>query len=127
MKILLDTHILSWFVDDSALLSETEKAQIEGDNDLRLSIASLWEIAIKVSLGKLRLGLPLVELMTRQLTSNGIAVLPITTGHVMRVASLPYHHRDPFDRIIVSQAMVERIPILSADAALDPYGITRLW
>jgi len=92
-----------------------------------LSIGSLWEIAIKLCLGKLTVAMPTEVLMTQQLTSNDIAVLSITVPHLVTVSTLPLHHRDPFDRLIIAQAMVEQLPIVSADPAFDAYPVERLW
>ena len=127
MKLLLDTHTFLWFIDDSPQLSQRGKALLEADNALLLSIASLWEIAIKLRLGKLTVGMPIEVLMTEQLTRNDIDVLPITVAHLIVVSTLPLHHRDPFDRLLIAQAMVEQMPIVSADPACDAYPVQRLW
>jgi PIN domain nuclease of toxin-antitoxin system len=127
MKLLLDTHIFLWFIDDSPLLSAKGKALLEADNELLLSIGSLWEIAIKLCLGKLTVAMPTETLMTRQLTSNDIDVLSISVPHLVTVSTLPLRHRDPFDRLIIAQAMVEQMPIVSADPAFDAYPVQRLW
>lgn len=127
MKLLLDTHTFLWFIDDSPLLSAKGKALLEADNDLLLSVGSLWGIAIKVCLGKLTVAMPTEVLMTQQLMSNDIAVLSITVPHPVTVSTLPLHHRDPFDRLIIAQAIVEQMPIVSADPAFDAYPVERLW
>ncbi len=127
MKLLLDTHTFLWFIDDSPLLSAKGKTLLEADNELLLSIGSLWEIAIKLCLGKLTVAMPTEVLMTQQLTSNDLDVLSITAPHLVTVSTLPLHHRDLFDRLIIAQAMVEQIPIVSADPAFDTYPIQRLW
>ena len=127
MKLLLDTHTFLWFIDDSPLLSAKGKILLEADNELLLSIGSLWEIAIKLCLGKLTVAMPTEVLMTQQLTSNDLDVLSITAPHLVTVSTLPLHHRDLFDRLIIAQAMVEQIPIVSADPAFDTYPIQRLW
>ena len=127
MKLLLDTHTFLWFIDDSPQLSQQGKALLEADNELLLSIASLWEIAIKLRLGKLTVGTPIEVLMTEQLTRNDIDVLPITVAHLVAVSTLPLHHRDPFDRLLIAQAMVTQMPIVSADPAFDAYPVQRLW
>lgn len=92
-----------------------------------LSIASLWEIAIKFSIGKLDLELSIEQLIEEQIIANGIELLDITTEHIVVVANLPLHHRDPFDRLIIAQAMVEKMPIVGIDNTLDSYSIQRLW
>jgi len=90
-------------------------------------MASVWEMAIKVSLGKLTPHVPFSSLVPGHLTKNGIALLGITVDHALQVAQLPYHHRDPFDRMLIAQAMTEGIPIVSADSVFDAYPVTRIW
>ncbi len=128
MRLLLDTHTLIWFVTDSFKLSATVKSLIEDENNQKLlSIASIWEIAIKQNTGKLYFGLPFREFIEQQLSSNSIELLNINLAHIDIIASLPLHHRDPFDRLIIAQAIVENIPILSADTIFDSYPIQRWW
>lgn len=128
MKILLDTHSFLWFISGSSHLSLTARQMIEeATNQPFLSIASLWEMAIKLSLGKLGLGQPFASLVPQQMLTNGIELLNINVDHVAAVVDLPFHHRDPFDRLLVAQAMVEQLPILSADSAFDAYAVKRLW
>ena len=104
------------------------KSLVQNNESPRLvSIASLWEIAIKSSLGKLKLSEPFESLFPSQIHSNGFSLLPITIAHVARVSTLPFHHRDPFDRLLAAQALVENIGIVSTDAQLDAYGVTREW
>jgi PIN domain nuclease of toxin-antitoxin system len=100
---------------------------LESEADLLLSVASLWEIAIKVSIGKLILTQPYDVFMRRQLTDNDIKILPINLAHLGAVSTLPFHHRDPFDRLLIAQAMIEQLPIVSVDAAFDVYTVNRLW
>ncbi|MEH2303874.1 type II toxin-antitoxin system VapC family toxin [Nostoc sp.] len=97
------------------------------NNENLLSIASVWEMAIKHSIGKLNFDLAFDEFIEQQIIRNGIELLPITTNHISIVATLPLHHRDPFDRILIAQALAENIPILSADKIFDLYPIRRLW
>jgi PIN domain nuclease of toxin-antitoxin system len=128
MKLLLDTHTFLWFVDGNTNISSNALTLIENSsNDLYLSIASIWEIAIKVSIGKLRIAQPLEVFIPNQLSQNSISALSISVEHATHVASMEHHHRDPFDRMLVAQATVEQMPVISKDAALDAYGITRLW
>ena len=127
MKLLLDTHTFLWFINDSPLLSAKDKTFLEAENELLLSIGSLWEIAIKLCLGELTVAMLTEVLMTQQLASNAIDVLSITAPHLVTVSTLPLHHRDPFDRLIIAQAMVEQMPIVSADPAFDAYPVQRLW
>jgi PIN domain nuclease of toxin-antitoxin system len=126
MKQLLDTHSFIWFVMGNPRITPEVRSQIE-NNENFLSIASIWEIAIKSNLGKLNLGMTIDMLVEQQVIANGIELLNITTSHLAIVAILPLHHRDPFDRLLIAQAMVEGVPILSADCALDNYSIQRLW
>jgi PIN domain nuclease of toxin-antitoxin system len=126
MKVLLDTHAVLWFVFDDSQLTATARALIEDpDNDVVLSIASVWEMAIKAGMGRLPLVQPIEEFVPTQLRSTDIVLLPISPEHALGVASRPYHHRDPFDRMLVSQCLVEGIPIISIDEVLDAYGIDR--
>jgi PIN domain nuclease of toxin-antitoxin system len=128
VRLLLDTHSFLWFAEGDARLSPDARTLIQEEtNDLWLSVAALWEIAIKVSIGKLRLEEPFETLIPRLIHENEIALLGITLSHAAVVAALPHHHRDPFDRLMVAQAQVEQIPMVSNDPALDAYGVTRLW
>ncbi len=110
------------------MLSARAKALIEDPNNRKLvSIASCWEIAIKAGLGKLRLGEPSHSFLKREIARNNFDWLPISLDHVTAVEGLPLHHKDPFDRLLVAQAIVEGIPVVSSDVAFDAYPITRLW
>ena len=128
MNILLDTHTFLWFVQDDTKLSPAARTLIE-DSQSRpfLSVASLWEIAIKISLGKLQLTQPYDEFIPQQLALNGIGILSVTIDHTAAVASLPFHHRDPFDRLLAVQSKIEEMPLVSADPAFDAYRIKRVW
>jgi PIN domain nuclease of toxin-antitoxin system len=128
MQLLLDTHTFLWYVFGNTQLSATARALIQDPgNDKFLSMAVPWEVGIKVSTGKLTLSRPLEAYFTEQLVLNSIQMLPITLAHIARVSILPFHHRDPFDRMLVAQSLTENIPLVSADSALDAYGIVRLW
>jgi|688.fasta_scaffold139925_3 PIN domain nuclease of toxin-antitoxin system len=135
MKLLLDTHTFLWFVNDSPQLATTTKALLESDNDLLLSIASIWEIAIKVSLGKLQLPSPFETFIPEQIAINDLDVLVIKIEYLNLISSLPLYHRDPFDRLLIAQAVslrecgsiAEDIPIISKDTAFDSYEVKRLW
>ena len=128
MRLLIDSHALIWYVDQHQQLSPASHAAISDPfNDLVLSAGSIWEIAIKVGLGKLVLTQSYSLWMTQALNDLGITILPITVEYADVQASLPKHHSDPFDRLIVAQAIVERVPVVSADVRMDAYGITRLW
>ncbi len=128
MRFLLDTHAFLWFIDGDERLGEQAHG-ILGDieNEILLSIASLWEIAIKESLGKLDLKQPFEELIPRQLLSNEIGLLPIDLKHLPVLTNLPFHHRDPFDRLLIAQAMSEGMPILSRDPAFREYPVQVIW
>ncbi len=127
MKLLLDTHTFLWFVNDSPRLSASAKTLLESDVDLLLSMASVWEIAIKSSLGKLSLPDSFDKFIPQQLALNDVEILPINLTHLNVVVALPFHHRDPFDRLLIAQAVAEKIPIVSADQAFDAYTNTRKW
>lgn len=128
MKYLLNTHTLLWFLKGDKKLSDKARRLIDSPRNSKfLSIASLWEIAIKVSLGKLVLDKPFEKLFPEQLYFNRIETLDITVDSLIKLTTLPFHHRDPFDRLIIAQAFVEDLPIISADAAFDAYKISREW
>lgn len=128
MKLLLDTHTLLWFTWGHANLSANARTlMMEATNDLFLSAASLWEIAVKVSLNKLLLAQPYQAFLERAIADNSLIILPITVAHGAELTTLPLHHRDPFDRLLIAQALVEGMPLLSNDAAFDAYLVKRLW
>jgi PIN domain nuclease of toxin-antitoxin system len=128
MTLLLDTHTFLWFCQGDTNLSAPATALIEDPNSRKLlSVASCWKIAIKAGLKKLTLGEPSGIYIPTALSRTGFELLPITLEHATSVESLPPHHKDPFDRLLVAQAMAEGIPLVSADAAFDAYRITRLW
>lgn len=128
MKLLLDTHALLWFLlNDARLSSRARSIMVDPGNDLLVSPASFWEIAIKISLGKYTLGEEFATFMERQIVENDLTVLPITVRHASIVATLPFHHRDPFDRLLIAQAMMEQIPVLSVDTGFDAYPVIRIW
>ena len=128
MRLLLDTHTFIWYVTDNPKLSAHVKLLIEDENNEKLiSIASIWEMAIKHSIGRLNFSLPFMEFVGQQLTVSNIGLLEINLQHIEVVASLPLHHRDPFDRLIIAQSMAQQIPLLSVDAIFDAYAIARVW
>ncbi|MFN2455484.1 MAG: type II toxin-antitoxin system VapC family toxin [Pyrinomonadaceae bacterium] len=127
MKLLLDTHTFLWFIEDNPRLSAQAKALLESDAELLLSVANLWEMSIKVSIGKLTLAQPYDIFVPQQLTANAIEILPVSLAHLGVVSTLLFHHRDPFDRLMIAQAIVEQLPIVSSDAAFDAYSVKRLW
>ena len=128
MRLLLDTHAFLWFVlGDSQLVSTALARILDPANVKVVSPATYWEIAIKISVGKYALHEPYESFMQRGISGNGFSVLPVEPKHTAVLTKLPFHHRDPFDRLLVAQAMVEAIPILSADTTLSSYSIARLW
>jgi len=128
MRLLLDTHAFLWFIEGDVRLHAAMRMIItDSTNTVFLSVASVWEIAIKVSTGKLRLSQPFETLVPQQIALNDITLLPIEFTHISGVLALPFHHRDPFDRLLIAQAMVEGVPIVSIDQVFDAYTITRLW
>jgi PIN domain nuclease of toxin-antitoxin system len=128
MILLLDTHTLLWFLRDDPLLSAMAKALIEDPSHRKfVSVASCWEIAIKVGLGKMQLTEPSRTLLGRELPANNLDLLSISLEHATEVERLAHHHKDPFDRLLIAQAMVEGIPIVSVDPAFDPYPVRRIW
>lgn len=128
MRLLLDTHALLWFVLDDPRLSRGGREAIgDSANSVLVSPASLWEIAIKVSLGKYTLPTEYGRFMEQQLAENEFELLPIEVAHTALLANMPFHHRDPFDRLLVAQSIVESMPLVSGDIVLDHYGIDRLW
>jgi PIN domain nuclease of toxin-antitoxin system len=128
MRLLLDTHAFLWFVLNDPQLSATAQQLISDPaTDVLISPATYWEIAIKVNLKKLDLHTPYDDFMHRGIIGNDFEILPIEAKHTSLLTTLPLHHRDPFDRLMVAQAIVEGIPLVSADAILDQYPVTRLW
>ena len=127
MKFLIDTHTFLWFVNDSQQLSNYARSLMESDVDLLISSASLWEIAIKVSIGKLTLRNSFQTFIPQQLTINDIEIIYPTIDHLSALSELPFHHRDPFDRLMIAQAIVENIPMITRDSAFNLYEIECIW
>ena len=128
MRLLLDTHAFLWWVGASPKLSRRAKAAVaKATNQCLVSVASGWEIAIKVSLGQLRIDAALDRFLPEQLALNGFQPLAIDFKHTARVARLPFQHRDPFDRLLVAQAIEEELTVVTADAVFAQYGVKRLW
>jgi len=128
MKFLIDTHTLLWIVSNDKKLSETaKKFYLNSENEIFVSLSSIWEMAIKISLKKLSIGEPLKDFIQGQIKGNDIKILNIEIEHILRLENLPFHHRDPFDRLIISQSMSENIPVLSSDKVFDLYPIKRIW
>ena len=128
MRLLLDTHAMYWYIEGDPQLKATAQRLIQDiSNEILISPASYWEIAIKVSLAKWKLNRSYEEFIGLALNQYGFIILPIDPMHTARVIGLPFHHKDPFDRLLVAQALTEGIPIISNDPALDAYKITRYW
>jgi PIN domain nuclease of toxin-antitoxin system len=128
VKLLLDTHAFLWWVEGTPALGRRARAAVSNpDNEVFFSIASCWELAIKLSLGKLRLTQRLERFIPEQLTRNGFVLFGVELRHVLRVADLPFHHRDPFDRVLVAQALQDQLAIVSADRVFRKYGVTVVW
>lgn len=128
MKHLLDTHALLWYTLANPQLSGTAEALIlDPANEIFISPASYWEIAIKISIGKLTLHQPYDDFIDACLNKYGFVILPIEPRHTTVLTTLPFHHRDPFDRLIIAQAIADQIPVISGDPAFDAYPVTRLW
>jgi PIN domain nuclease of toxin-antitoxin system len=128
VKLLLDTHSFIWWDSTPAKLSAAALALCrDTSNQLVLSVASLWEIQIKRQLGKLDLRLPLADIVSHQQETNGLAILPIVQAHVLALDALPSHHRDPFDRLLVAQAVAEGAVLVSGDPVLRSYPADIRW
>lgn len=128
MRLLLDTHTFLWFIGGNDDLSGYARGLIEDPGNQRfLSVASLWEMAIKKSLGRLRLELPFPQLVEREVRGNAMEVLDVRPEHLDEMVKLPFHHRDPFDRLIIAQSLSENAPVVGRDEAFDEYPVELLW
>ena len=128
MKLLLDSHALIWFLNDHTALSPRAKSVIENpETESVISIVSLWEIAIKMNLGKLDLGAPFDTLFPAQLEFNGFLQLSVNIEHLYVLEQLPKHHRDPFDRLLIAQAQVDELTLVSRNPHFCAYGLPLLW
>ena len=128
MRLLLDTHTFLWFITADPKLSVVASAAIQDADDVRLSLASVWEIVIKTSIGKLPWPRPVEEFLPEQLKVNRVGLMPIRQQHLYAVARLPQaEHKDPFDRLLAAQSLTAQIPVVSVDKALDAYGVKRIW
>ena len=123
MRVLLDTHVLIWYLEGNENLSRSQRQLIvKPETEVFVSVASLWEIAVKTSIGKLKLTRSLTDIL-EQLSVQSFELLTIAPGHVLQVASLPFHHRDPFDRMLIAQAKVEFLHVVTVDPQFQPYGV----
>jgi PIN domain nuclease of toxin-antitoxin system len=127
-RLLLDTHAFLWWVDDAPELTGAARVAIaDANNQCYLSLASCWEMAIKSSLGKLRLAKPVERFVTEQLAANCFILLNIELRHAAKVEKLPLHHRDPFDRLLISQVIAEKLTVITADKVFSDYGVKVIW
>jgi PIN domain nuclease of toxin-antitoxin system len=127
MKLLLDTHIFIWWADQPEKLSPAVLSALEDDaNELLLSVASVWEMQIKIQLGKLKLTLPLKELLKEQQETNNLTVSAVALTHVLALEALPLHHKDPFDRLLIAQSIEEGLTIVTADSQFSSYSVSLL-
>lgn len=129
MDLLLDTHAFLWFIQDDSQLSKNARDLIEDNaNDIYLSVASCWEVAIKYKIGKLTLTEPFDVLIPREIKTNDFQLLEITYEHAEKTISLDMHHKDPFDRLLIAQALEEKMPFISNETLFDQYtGLDRRW
>ena len=128
MRCLLDTHTLLWFVMNRSECSLLALNTIGDEaNTVYVSAASLWELAIKTTAGKLQLSMPLEDFIEEQFDANAFTLLPIYIGHILKTTELPLFHRDPFDRLLIAQAMVEHMALVGRDTQFDAYGVERIW
>jgi PIN domain nuclease of toxin-antitoxin system len=127
MKLLLDTHIFIWWADHPEKLSQAALSALEDEaNELLLSVASVWEMQIKIQLGKLNLSLPLKELVESQQETNDLKILPVALTHVLALDALSVHHKDPFDRLLIAQSIEEDATLVSADSRFSAYLVKLL-
>ena len=127
-SILLDTQGFIYAINSPELLpSKTKKIYNNSEIEIYLSMASIWEMSIKVSLGKLKFSNPLKEIIQTSIKETGLSILPIQAEHLYIVENLPFHHKDPFDRLIAAQALAEKMSLISTDSAFDAYGVQRIW
>lgn len=128
MKALLDTHVLLWIMtDDPALSRDARAAYTDRRTDVFFSVAGYWEMCIKISLGKLRLAPGWPDAIERMFASDGVKWLPVQPRHAEATIDLPWHHRDPFDRLLVAQCQTEELSLITADTTLAKYGIPVIW
>ncbi|MBD3385391.1 PIN domain-containing protein [candidate division KSB1 bacterium] len=128
MRYLLDTHALLWIVgDDSRLSRKVRRLYLDESNEMLFSMAGIWEMAIKISLGKLHLPATLSDFVREHIRGNKIDILSIELGHLYQLERLEYYHRDPFDRLLIAQAMSENITIISSDGVFERYPVQRIW
>lgn len=127
MRLLLDTHAVIWFIERSDALSAAARAAIrDSSNEIFVSVISLWELSIKVGLGKLKLP-KTISNIAEELRNGGTTFIPVSEEHAMATGELPWHHRDPFDRMLIAQAIQEGLTLVSKDGIFGEYGVSRIW
>jgi PIN domain nuclease of toxin-antitoxin system len=127
MRALLDTHTFLWAITGDKRLSRRAQEVFAGPSDLLFSVASVWEILIKVQIGKLDLPVPTGRYILKKLAENKIETLPISLDHVLKIEALPMHHRDPFDRMVIAQSLTEDLPLVTADPHFEKYQVHSIW
>jgi PIN domain nuclease of toxin-antitoxin system len=128
VRVLIDTHVFIWWTSDVKMLSsQVCDLLLDPNTEVVLSVVSVWEMQIKLSLGKLQFKTTLQELVQDEINQNRIEILPLSLSHIYALKDLPQHHRDPFDRILIAQSMESGLPIVSIDEKFDAYGIDRIW
>jgi PIN domain nuclease of toxin-antitoxin system len=127
MKYILDTHVFIWYATGDKRLTPRSRSIIESSDEMFVSIASIWEMAIKVNIGRLDFKKPFQKIIENQIIINKYKLLSISLKHLFKLSQLELHHRDPFDRLLVSQALTEKIPVVSVDEIFDKYGVDRIW
>jgi PIN domain nuclease of toxin-antitoxin system len=128
MRVLLDTHVFLWWVEgDRTLPAKARGALADQENECLISLVSAWELAIKAGLGKLKLALPVKRYVVEHAAANGFRMLDIRMAHIGRVETLAPHHGDPFDRLLIAQAIEEKLPVVTADPVFRRYGVKRIW
>jgi len=128
MRVVVDTHVFLWWVEgDRALPAKARAALADPQNECLISLVSAWELAIKAGLGKLKLALPVERYVVEHIAANGFRMLGLQMAHIGRVETLALHHGDPFDRLLIAQALVEKLPVVTADPIFRKYGVKRIW
>lgn len=128
MRLLLDTHTLLWWDGTSSLLSDAARNALkDGSNTVFMSVVNAWEMQIKTQLRKLTLHKPLADIINEQRINNGFELLDVELSHVLALDSLPFHHKDPFDRLLIAQARHENLTLVSNDGRFSPYSVKLLW
>ena len=128
MRVLINTHVFLWWVEGTRVLPARARAALaDPDTECFFSLVSAWELAIKAGLGKLKLALPVKRFVVENVAANGFRIMDIGIAHVGRVETLAPHHGDPFDRLLIAQALEENLPIVTADPVFRKYGVKRIW